>query len=566
MYKRSHSFHLVPVLATFCSALFLCSTLAACTFGQQSAESSIESSSIAEVSSVAATSVSSAAESLRDSSAPSSAEEAPPTKPDRTDIEITNAIMSNFAKLAAIPRQSGNEAQVSEYLRNWAEGHGYTVTKDDANNIIFDVPATRGHEDQPLVGLQAHMDMVCAADGSIAYNPSTDAIEVIRDDASDTVTAEGTSLGADDGIGIAIIMDIANDNIAHGPLRVILTTDEEGDMTGVKAIDPDFITDLSYLINLDGEMATAVVMSSAGYETLVATSSLDFIVPVGDTAATVTLDGLLGGNASQYIGEGRCNAAREMASFINYLTESKIEYELSSITAGTSENTIPDSASATIVFKSEDADTISILVNTYKAALDDAYEGLETDISMSMRTVKVPEWAMTSESAGKVLDYALNVFDGAYTMSPNMEGIVESSSNLGMLNANSDDGFSALILVRSLDNSGFDDIEDLHISTVTDHGCDLTIGERSSDWSYNDESKLLDLAKKVYHDNNGSDIKVEVSSMALECGVFANMNPDLDIIRIGPDIANMNTPDETLRLGSIPVVYHLVEGILSDID
>ena len=236
------------------------------------------------------------------SSAASSADEAEEDEqPSRSNDEITDAVLKNFAKLAGIPRQTGNEQQVSKFLKNWAEDHDFTVTQDDANNIIFDVPATKGLEDLPLVGLQAHMDMTCVADSGVDYNPSTDPIALIHNDATDSLSANGTTLGADGGMGIALIMDICDNKTPHGPLRVFFTTGGENGFTGVSSLDPRLAGELSYLIDLDGEESDAVMVSSAGCETFIAYGSLDLLKPTGNAAATITLDGLLGGRSDTQI-------------------------------------------------------------------------------------------------------------------------------------------------------------------------------------------------------------------------------------------------------------------------
>ena len=548
------------------AALVLAVALGACSAPSQPAPSSNENAASSEsgASSTQASSAQPASSTKANSSSTATATN-PPKASSRTDAQIIDATLAYFDNLAAIPRQSGNEQQVSNYLFDWAEGRGLNVKQDGANNIIFDVPATDGLDKLPMVGLQAHMDMVCIAAPGIAYNPAVDAIAVVRDDQADTLKADGTSLGADDGIGVAMIMDIVEGNMAHGPLRVFLTTDEEVGMSGVAAIDPDDVAGLPYLINIDGEDADAVIVSSAGGIDVEATGSLDAQDVENDAAATITLSGLRGGHSGFDINEGRCNAIRTLADALEKLADSDTDYGLCTLQGGTAGNAIPSSATATITFNSSDTQKIQDFLAAYEAELVRAYSGIEAGISLKMETVDVPSRVLTSESAGNVLDYAVDVFDGVYSISQVIDDLVESSSNLGVLNASATDGFYALSFIRSSDHGKLDEIQAQQVSTASSCGFDSHAGNYTEMWPYNPDSELSKLCQKVYEKNNKKALEVDAIHAALECGRFVELEPEIDVVSLGPDLAGVHSPDETLTLSSLPRTWRLLEGVLAGI-
>ncbi len=529
--------------------------------------SSASSETGASASAASSASASAATSASASASASSSAAEPETTKAlQRSDAKTIDAVLGYFDQLAAIPRQTKNEQAVSDFLKGWAEERGFTVTQDAANNIIFDVPATKGMDALPRVGLQAHMDMVCVAAAGVAYNPATDPINVVRDDAADTLTANGTSLGADDGIGIALIMDVCESGTPHGPLRVFFTTDEEEDFTGVSTIDPALVQDLGYLINVDGEEADAIIVSSAGGQTLTSVASLNLKGPECDSAVTFTLEGLLGGHSGFQINDGHCNAVIELANMLNYFSEEGLPYELASLNGGTAENAIPSEATATIAYNASDAELLNSLYTAYQQALLNDYAGIEPNLSLRMDKVAVPNWVIEVGSASSVLSYALNCFNGVYTMSDHIEGLVESSSNLGVFRANESDGFYARSFARSSNRDRLDEIIQQQLDTAAQCGFEAQTSDYNEAWPYNPESTLRPLCEKVYKENEGQDVRILAIHAALECGSFTEKNAQLDIVSIGPTLYDVHSAEETLRLSSIPVTWRLLAGVLAAIE
>lgn len=565
MNKLTRTFFVAGIaLAT----LLTCAACASPSAEQSSSAPASASSSAASASaSSSAAPVSASASASSSAAASSSSSKALPANPadSRSADEIIDSVLEYFDQISAIPRQSGNEKQISDYLVNWAEEKGFEVNQDAANNVIFDVPATEGLESLPLVGLQTHMDMTCVAAAGVSYNPASDPIKPVRNDDAGTLAADGTSLGADGGLGMAMIMDLCNGNASHGPLRVIITTDEEEGFTGVDSLSQDVVSGLDYLINVDGEESDTVTVSSAGGENLTATGSLEIIETMGNAAMIITLDGLKGGHSGFQINEGRCNAIRAMAGLVRFLQDSNVAFELASIEGGTAESVIPASARATIVFASEDANTIRDLVSTYESNLKNDYGSVETTLSLRTAGADLPGWVFTPESTADVIGYALNVIDGVHSISTDVEGFVESSSNLGVFNANTNDGFRAVSFIRSSNRDRLSEIEQQQANQAAACGFASETSAYTSPWPYNPDSKLSPLCKNVYENLQGQSMDEMIIHATLECGTFADMKPGLDIVSLGPDVRNANSPEETVDIDSIAVVWRTIAGVLAQI-
>ena len=272
--------------------------------------------------------------------------------------EIINKVVDNFKLLAQVPRPSHHEKKISEFLAGWAKQQGFRVQRDKQNNIMFNVPATPGYEKLPLTILQGHMDMVCVAAEGVAFDPLKDSIKVIRDDKAGTLTAQGTSLGADDGAGVAMIMLAAQGGLKHGPLRVIITTDEEDGMEGAFGLSPDWLDGARYLINLDNEVSDEVLVSTAAGDSVKATGTVTLQKPAGDTAVMLELKGLQGGHSGIEANKGRCNGLIAMARLLKEVRDQGLEFGLVSFGGGTASNAIPSKANAVIMIKAADKESL----------------------------------------------------------------------------------------------------------------------------------------------------------------------------------------------------------------
>lgn len=480
------------------------------------------------------------------------------------DEAVLDDFLENFAVLAAVPRQSGHEQQISDTLKAWAEAQGYEVRQNEVGDLFFDVPATEGYENLPLTALQAHMDMVCTAESDKDFDPLTDPITVIVDREAGTMTADGTSLGADDGAGVAVIMSIVKGGMAHGPLRIILTVNEEVTMGGAMAVTAEDLDGVKYLVNIDSEDSKSVTVSTAADSTIVVTDAPRMTKTAGDAALSVEITGLEGGHSGVMIGEGRCNGMIALAKTLTELGET-VPFQLVSFTGGSADNAIPDQVRALIVISSEDRETAEAVIAEQEAALQADYEGVEDGLTLSAEDADMAEEALEDAQAKRILGFLTGSVDGVYTMSSAIEGLVESSSNLGQINVSAD-GIEIREMPRSSAADKLTEIEDHQTALARECGLDIEIIEGSRPWPYKADSTLVPKIREIYREQNGEEIQVVALHAALECGAFSVLSPELDMASIGPDLTDVHSPDETLYLDSVLKTWHLLEALLVSLD
>lgn len=475
-----------------------------------------------------------------------------------TDEEVLEGILANFELLAAVPRPSHHEEKIGAFLMSWAEEQGFEPRMDETGNVIFDIPATEGHEDAPLVVLQAHMDMV-AVSSDPDFDPLNTPIKTIRTD--ETLTADGTSLGADDGIGVSAIMYCATSAAEHGPLRAIFTVDEEDGLEGVYGLDASVVADAQYLLNLDAEALGEAVVSTAGGLITSARQEPRRTAPALDTALSLTIDGLLGGHSGVMIGEGRINAVRAMAELLLCLRVEGIGYELASFSGGTANNSIPTSASALIVLASDDAQRAEELLRQRAGGIAEACEDSDPDMSFDVSPAQLPETVFEAGQAEDIVNFAALVFNGLGTMSQSVEGLVESSSNLGVIRADENE-VSAGLYPRSSQAALLDSIDLQQRAMAELCGFTMSSVKASDAWPAETDSELQDIMKEVYLEETGEELKLICVHAGLECGTFARLNPELDMVSIGPELHDVHSVKETLYLDSVVPFYRLLQGTL----
>ncbi|MBP5308805.1 MAG: beta-Ala-His dipeptidase [Clostridia bacterium] len=481
-----------------------------------------------------------------------------------SDDEVINLVIDNFMPLSEIPRQSHHEETVSQYLMDWAAFNGLEPKRDNLNNVMFDVPATEGMENKPLGILQGHMDMVVAVADNKEFNPLRDAVTVIRNDDNKTLTAEGTSLGADDGIGLAIIKSVVQGKMNHGPLRIIITVNEEDGMTGASNVDESWLDGAVFLINIDNETSDQVLVSTAAGNNLNISENVSFVSPVSDTALSLEISNLRGGHSGVDIDKGRLNGIRGLTYFLVRLDENDIKYELASFEGGTASNAIPTKAKAVIVINETDKAGVTALFNGYKNELAETYAGIEEIVFELKDSSPVTKVADDSVKAGFV-NFITSVNDGVKDFSEDIPGLVESSSNLGVAKL---DPVSQTVEITTFMRSSKVAIETLMLNNqvALAEECGFSPGytHTADAWQFDPDSKLLEIAKDVYKKQNGTDVVVAAVHAGVECGCFKKIKPTIDMISIGPDISDSHTINETLYLDSIPGTWRLLEGLLAD--
>lgn len=472
------------------------------------------------------------------------------------DKAILDGVLGEFAQLAKIPRKSGHEKAVSDYLYNWAKQRNLAVVQDDFLNIIIDKAATSGYEKLPRVILQSHMDMVCVADPDKEFNPLTDAIEIIND--GNVLKANGTSLGGDDGIGVATALYILdNHELEHGNLRVIITADEEAGMSGARNLAAKYL-DARYLINCDSEDWNKLTMSSAGSVNIDMTGTINWQQSGYDNALKITMTGLLGGHSGTMIHDERCNAIKIMGYFLHLLNKAEVPFEIADLCGGTARNAIP-SACYTVVGLDEAYFTQvkEVMRITKQYVLD--HFSKEIGFEIKVEKVVVPAKVMPKDTATKVVDFICMAQNGVHTMSTAVEGLVESSSNLGIVRIEGDT-IQFNVFPRTSNDQYFTYFKEVFGKIARLCDLEMDFSGKSPGWPVDEKSKLIPLALAIFKEQNCIEMEKESIHAGLESGWFCAKNPDLDIISIGPNLKDIHTPQERLELSTlVPHVKLIIE-------
>ena len=474
---------------------------------------------------------------------------------DYSDEKIIDEVVNEFSKLAAIPRQSGHEQAVSDYLVTAFENIGCTVHQDEVNNVIADLPATSGKENMPIIALQAHMDMVCVAEPGKKYDPLKDPIKLIRNDKY--LTADGTSLGADDGIGIAEILFIMKNLQVHGPLRAIITVDEEQGMTGAMNLDAKYLSDVQYIINCDSENYDELTLGSAGSINIDFNRQLTFAAPQGSRAYKISLKGLKGGHSGMEINTGRANAIRCMGLLLRAIDEAGISYELASFTGGKARNSIPAEGEV-IITALVDRENIWDIIQAEKAQYMDKYGMCDGGIEFELTEAAMPKQVMSEQDRDSLINLIVMLHSGVYSMSMVIPSLVETSANLGKISLMDNNVLNVMYFPRSSNDSKLEEfiLQADILAELT--GFTAVIGTKSPGWKERKDSKLADIMQKVFEEQNGQPMKVETIHAGLECGWHLAKNPNLDIVSIGVTTIDIHSPEEKLELWTVAPQIKLI--------
>ena len=378
----------------------------------------------------------------------------------------------------------------------------------------------------------------------------------------ETLTADGASLGSDDGSGVAIIMSIVQGNMDHGPLRVLITVDEEDGMDGAFSLDVSHLQGAKYLLNIDNEESSSVLVSTAAGDSVRATGSVSVQSPTLEAPLAIQLSGLKGGHSGVEIDKGRLNAIIGMARLLGVLADQGIDFELASLVGGTAGNAIPSKAEAVIVVSADDRDKLVSEVEAYKEKLEGEYAGIESAIKLTVQDAQMPEAVVSPVDRDAAMMFCTQIVNGVYTMSADMEGLVESSSNLGIFSIDAD-GVLAPAVVRSSVGMLQTEIVESQESLAGSCGYDVSSVKTADPWAYNPDSELLALYEEAYKEATGEDVEVIAVHGGLECGRWAVLNPDLDMVSVGPDISGAHSPEETLYLDSVAKLWHVLELLLT---
>ena len=471
-------------------------------------------------------------------------------------------IWKNFYLLTQVPRPSGHLDKIQQFLLDWAKEHGIEAFKDNAENIVMRKPATPGMEDHKTAVLQAHMDMVPQKTDESNHNFETDPIETYID--GDWVKAKGTTLGSDDGMGVAAIMAVMESkDLQHGPLEALITADEEVSMYGVNNLSADTLKG-DILLNIDNETMGEFVIGSAGGVNISATMQYKEVAPdEDDIAVKVMLKNLRGGHSGLEINEGRANANKLMARFVRQAIADD-EARLCTWTGGNMRNAIPRTATVVLSLPKENLDDLKDLVQYCEKTFQDEYRGVEEGISMTIETTALPAGQVPLEIQDNLVDAIMACHDGVLRNIPSIPSVVETSSNLGIINIGAGEA-NLLILGRSSNETMMEYIQEMQESCFSMAGMKVEFGGKYGAWQPNFDSPIVATMVKVYKDLFNEDANVQVCHAGLECSIIGGVYPKMDLVSFGPTLRSPHTPDERCNIPSVAKFWEFLKALLKAI-
>ena len=471
-------------------------------------------------------------------------------------------IWKNFYLLTQVPRPSGHLARVQQFLLDWAKEHGIEAFKDGAENIVMRKPATPGRENAKTAVLQAHMDMVPQKVDESNHNFETDPIETYID--GDWVKAKGTTLGSDDGMGVAAIMAVMEStDIKHGPLEALITADEESTMYGVNNLSADTLK-ADILLNIDNETMGEFVIGSAGGVNISATMQYKEVeLEEGDIAVKVLLKGLRGGHSGLEINEGRGNANKLMARFVRQAIADD-EARLCSWQGGNMRNAIPRTATVVLSVPKENLDDLRDLAQYCQQVFTDELRGVEEGIALTVEETEMPAGRVPEEIQDNLVDALMACHDGVLRYIPSIPSVVETSSNLGIVTIGGGEA-SILILARSSNETMMEYIQEMQESCFSMAGMKVEYGGNYGAWQPNFDSPIVAKMVEVYRNIFDEEAKVEVCHAGLECSIIGGVYPNMDLVSFGPTLRSPHTPDERCSISSVAKFWPFLKALLEAI-
>jgi dipeptidase D len=479
---------------------------------------------------------------------------------------LTPALLwEKFYEISQIPRASKNEHQVRLYLRNFAGQHNLLFDEDESGNVLIQVPPLPGYEKAPTVVLQGHVDMVCEKNRDTQHDFSKDPIKLVRD--GNWIKADGTTLGADNGIGVAAALAVAlDDTFIHGPVELLFTIDEETGLTGVHNLKKGFITG-QILLNLDTEEDGAFYVGCAGGIDTVGTFNTEFEqANINYQPYSVFITGLKGGHSGMNIHEGRANAIKLLGYLLDRL--SKFNYQLAMIQGGSKRNAIPREAEAVIYVHPNLESDIREIINEFSIEVALEYKKSDDDIRIlfeESKPVKSDEKKVYKENLKeRIINTIIALPHGVIAMNEEIPGLVETSTNLATIIT---DDYN--IRIGTCQRSSVESSKEKIARTVK-AVFDLSAAESEmSDgypgWQPKLDSKILKLSRSVYKKMFNSDPEIKAVHAGLECGILAEKYPGLDMISLGPTIEGAHSPDERVNIDDVDKFYNLLRNILTEI-
>lgn len=463
---------------------------------------------------------------------------------------MKNIVLENFRELSNVPRCSFDQKRINEYLVNKAKELGLEYDVDDELNIVIRKPATEDKKGHPGVILQGHMDMVCEKEDDSDHDFTKDPIEFIIEKGK--LTANKTTLGADNGIAVAMGIAILQDeNLSHPDLELMITTNEEVGLIGANAVSEDFLKG-KYLINVDSEEEGIMTCGCAGGITL----NSEFAIKreeFGKYFYKIAINGFRGGHSGQDIDKNHLNAIESTVQILKELS-TRHNLRIVSLNGGTKHNAIPRNCELIIASEDEIKDNeINI----------DGFKQVEAKMEFIFEQVD-KQTPMDEQSTEHILNFLTTIPNGVVDMVKGNDNLVETSLNQSIATT-TDDKFVFMVSIRSSVLDKIKEVEDLITNTTKSNSGIVKSEGFYEPWEYREDSELRDKCLKVYKEVTGKDMQVNVIHAGLECAVFSKKYPDMDMISIGPDMSGVHTPKETLDLESTDRVYEFLKKLVESL-
>ena len=465
-----------------------------------------------------------------------------------------------FDEITKVPRPTHHLDKMKAFLVDWAKRHNIECHTDEVGNVMMRVPATKGHENAPVVIMQGHQDMVAEKLPEVKHDFLTDPIETVVD--GEWVRAKGTTLGADNGLGCATAMAALIDpDLVHGPLEALFTVDEEQGLIGANGLKKGFVTG-DILLNLDSEEMGSLVIGCAGGKVT------DVKIPITRQPAPdgvfyeVSLSGLKGGHSGMEINLGRANASVQLARFL-WEADRITPLELSYIEGGGLANAIPRDAKAVVCVSRDDAESFAAFAARFSATIHAEYDAVENkDFRFEVVECKPQDEIIETRQAHQIIATIFACPNGVQAMSNAIPGLVETSDNLASVKILNEGIVEIIVHQRSSVDSRRDEIADRVSALFGMIGAEVSFDDAYVGWEPNPESKVLKVAEESYESLFGSKPKVEALHAGLETGLFLEKMPGIDMISFGPTLKDIHSPGEKANIESVEQFYSLLAEVL----
>lgn len=472
-------------------------------------------------------------------------------------------VFEQFAEINKIPRPSKHEEKMIDYLKEFAEKRNLEHEVDETGNVIIRKPATKGHENAPMVSLQSHMDMVCDKLVDVDINFQTDAIQTYVD--GEWLTAKGTTLGADDGIGCAIELAILDsDDIEHGPIECVFTRDEETSLTGAMGMKAGFMKG-DMLINLDSEDEGQIFISCAGGKTTSAKFTFTREqAPEGYFFLQASIKGLKGGHSGDDINKKRANAIKILTRFL-YKEQEKMDLHLASFNSGKLHNAIPRDGVIVFAVPASEKETVRVDWNVFTANVEEEYHVSDTAMEFNLESAEAT--AVIEKGVSHRFILAMQAVDnGVFAMCQDeaLAYMVETSNNVASV-ITSDNEINIVTSQRSNVMSNLENETNTVKAAFELAGAEVKMSDGYPAWKMNPDSKLTKVAVESYKKLFGKEPIVKGIHAGLECGLFSERYPNLDMVSFGPTLRDVHTPDERLYIPTVQMVWDHLLDILKNV-